>query len=82
MLDQEEHSAETENGERGEVIKGRTELGREMGRVQNRRRGEAVKEVESRLGKKKRGQEKRRGRSSSPLIPYFLFPFLMSSADL
>ena len=28
MLDQEEHSAETENGERGEVIKGRTEVDR------------------------------------------------------
>lgn len=28
MLDQEEHSAETESGERGEVIKGRTELER------------------------------------------------------
>lgn len=31
MLDQEEHFAETANGERGEVIKGRTELEREMG---------------------------------------------------
>lgn len=31
MLDQEEHSAETETVERGEVITGRTELDSEMG---------------------------------------------------
>lgn len=51
MLDQEEHSAETENGERGEVIKGRTEVDGEMGRVPNRRRGDAVKGMDSRLKK-------------------------------
>ncbi len=49
MPDQEEHSAETETGERGEVIKGRTELDRELGRVQNMRRG--------RGGSKRKGQQ-------------------------
>lgn len=49
MLDQEEHCVETETGERGEVIKGRTELDREMGRVQNRKREEAVKGRDSRF---------------------------------
>lgn len=48
MLDQEEHSAETETVERGEVIKGRTELDSEMWGAQNRRRGEAVKGRDSR----------------------------------
>lgn len=66
MLDQEEHSAETETGERGEVIKGRTELDGEMGSVQNRRRGEAVKGRDSKLRK----QEKRRD-SSFPSSPIF-----------
>lgn len=65
MLDQEEHSAETETGERGEVIKGRTELDRETGSVQNRRRGEAVKGRDSRLRK----QEKR-GDGSFPSFPF------------
>lgn len=48
MLDQEEHSAETEWRERGEVIKGRTKLDREMGMatVQNRRRGGEGQQVE------------------------------------
>lgn len=63
MLDQEEHSAETENGERGEVIKGRTELGRETGRVQNRWREEAVKRRGKQAGSKRKGEEK------SHLIP-------------
>ncbi len=58
MLDQEEHSAETETGERGEVIKGRTELDRETVRVQNRRRGEVVKGRDSRFFKKKKAGKK------------------------
>ncbi len=49
MPDQEEHSAETETGERVEVIKGRTELDREMGRVQNTSRGWG--------GSKRKGQQ-------------------------
>lgn len=43
MFDQEEHFVETQNREKGEVITGRTELDREMGRVQSRRTGEPVK---------------------------------------
>ena len=79
MLDQEEHSAETETGERGEVIKGRTELDGETGRVQNRRRGEAVKGRDSRLKKqgtrsekntsRRRGEE--RGESSVSSFCFF-----------
>lgn len=77
MLDQEEHSVETETGERGEVIKGRTELDRETGRVQNRRRGEAVKGRDSRFKKKQGRSEKnttgRRGVEESPLPSYCFF---------
>lgn len=57
MLDQEEHSAETETGERGEVIKGRTELDSKMGGgVQNRRRGEAVKGRDRRVKNSGKGE--------------------------
>lgn len=79
MLDQEEHSAETETGERGEVIKGRTELDSKMGGVQNRRRGEAVKGRDRRVKIQGRGS---RRTGDEKLIPFFLFLFMTSAGDV
>lgn len=77
MLDQEEHSAETESGEKGEVIKGRTELER-WGEYKTG--GEGRKGTAG-LKKKKRkqgGNEKDPVRGRKPIL--FVLFFLMTSA--
>lgn len=83
MLDQEEHSAETENGERGEVIKGRTEVDERDGestkqeeRGCSERNGQQVKKSWEKVKRMRVGQ---RGRK---LIPFFLFLFMMGVADI
>lgn len=52
-----------------------------MGRVQNRR-GEAVKGRDSRLKQKQGRREKNASRRERKLIPFFLFLFMMSAADI